>query len=104
VPTKDIPVLGQKKGSFEGTIPGAIDLNGENRVKGRRVATHNEVETEDETASCPRLFLQRRRERWNAWGGAELARRTGLESRSDAEQVWTERAVWERQVCPSHGG
>jgi hypothetical protein len=98
VRTKTVSVFRAEKGQFWVTIPGA------NRVKGRRVATHNEVETEDETAACARLFLQRRQERWNDWGGGGLARRTGLESGSDAEQVWTERAVWERQVCLGHGG
>jgi hypothetical protein len=65
---------------------------------------HNEVETDDEAASCPRLFLQRRQERWNGRGGSELARQTGLESRSDAEEVWTERGVSEPQVFLGHGG
>jgi hypothetical protein len=98
VRTKNLSVLGQKKGSFEWINPGA------NGVKGRMVATHNTVETDDETASCPRPFLQRRQERWNDWRGAELARRTGMESRSDAEQVWTNRAVAEPQVFLGHGG
>jgi hypothetical protein len=66
------------------------------------VATHYEIETDDETASCAGLFLRRRQEGWNGWGGAELARRTGLEVRSDVEQVWKERAVSEPQVCLGH--